>query len=154
MAYKNLNSLDYFPPSAFYFTVKVDGLSSESDSAFLEVSGLEVSIETEEIQEGGVLHPYRVPKKVKYSNTVVLKRGLVVNTNLINWCKEAMQDSFVIKTRDVSISLDSEEGEPLMTWNLKKAYPVKWSVAPFNAQQNAIVIETLELVYQSFTIDK
>ena len=152
MAYKNLNTLDYFPPSAFYFTVKIDGMSAEADSAFLEVSGLEVSIETEEIQEGGVLYPHRVPKKVKYSNAVILKRGFVVNMNLINWCKEAMQNSLVVKPRDISISLDSEDGQPLMTWNLKKAYPVKWSVSPFNGQQNAIVIETLELVYQSFTV--
>jgi phage tail-like protein len=46
----------------------------------------------------------------------------------------------------------NEKSEPLRTWNVTHAIPKKWSVTDLNANENAIVIETLELIYQYFTI--
>ena len=39
-----------------------------------------------------------------------------------------------------------------MTWQVKHAWPKKWSVADLNAESSAIMIETLEIGYQYFTI--
>ena len=37
---------------------------------------------------------------------------------------------------------------------LVKAYPTKWAVSDFVATNNAVVIETLQLFYQYFTVDR
>ncbi|HEY1181029.1 MAG TPA: phage tail protein, partial [Rhodocyclaceae bacterium] len=34
------------------------------------------------------------------------------------------------------------------------AYPTKWSVSDLNSTANAIVVESLQLFYQYFTVDK
>jgi phage tail-like protein len=52
----------------------------------------------------------------------------------------------------VSVKLLNEEHQPLLAWNVVKAYPTKWAVSDFNASNNAVVVETLQLTYQSFTV--
>ena len=44
----------------------------------------------------------------------------------------------------------NEEHEPLATWNFLRAYPVKWSLSDFKAQENALAVESLELAYSRF----
>jgi phage tail-like protein len=46
----------------------------------------------------------------------------------------------------------NEEHEPLITWNVVHAWPVKWSVGDLNAEESKIAIETIELVYNYFNI--
>ena len=42
------------------------------------------------------------------------------------------------------------QGDPLAFWSFEQAWPVKWSVSDFNAQDSTIAIETLELTYTRF----
>lgn len=39
-----------------------------------------------------------------------------------------------------------------MVWNIVGAYPVKWDVSEFNAEENKLAIETVELKYRYYTI--
>ena len=50
----------------------------------------------------------------------------------------------------VMVALLNEEHEPLLAFNFARAYPVKWTVSDFKAQDNAIVVESLELSYDFF----
>jgi phage tail-like protein len=52
------------------------------------------------------------------------------------------------------IKLLNENHEPLITWHLINVYPTKWSVSDFNSSNNAVVVESLQLYYQYFTIVK
>ena len=36
---------------------------------------------------------------------------------------------------------------PLLVWNFRNAWPVKWSVAGLDAQKNSIALETVEFAY-------
>jgi phage tail-like protein len=140
----------YYPPVGFHFSVEFAGSDGNgSDAHFQSVSGLSVTMETEEIAEGGENRfKHKFPVKTKYPN-LVLKRGLVVNSSLVEWCRNAMEN-FEFEVRDLTIKLLNEEHEPLQTWNIVHAFPVKWAVDDFNAQESKLVIETLELSYQYF----
>jgi phage tail-like protein len=61
-------------------------------------------------------------------------------------------EDFDIKPTNITISLLNEEHEPLMTWNVVHAYPLKWSVSEFNAEKSLVAIETIELAYNYFNI--
>lgn len=138
-----------YPPLGFHFKVEFANLNSEFE--FQSVSGLTVELDTEEIAEGGENRfKYRLPVRSRYSK-LVLKRGLLTDSSLIKWCRDAVEE-FDISPADITISLLNEEHEPLMTWNVVNAYPVKWSMGDFNAEQSQIVIETIELVYNYFNI--
>ncbi|MBN2635670.1 MAG: phage tail protein [Prolixibacteraceae bacterium] len=138
-----------YPPLGFHFKVEFANLKSEIE--FQSVSGLTVELDTEDIAEGGENRfKHRLPVRSRYSK-LVLKRGLLTDSSLIKWCREAVED-FNISPTNITISLLNEEHEPLMTWNVVHAYPVKWSMGDFNAEQSQVVIETMELVYNYFNI--
>ncbi|WP_452602804.1 phage tail protein [Pontimicrobium sp. MEBiC06410] len=151
----------YFPPVGFYFSVEFSLGSDENtkDNQFQSVSGLSIDLETEEIAEGGENRfKYKLPVKTKYPN-LVLKRGMIVDSKVIDWCREALEN-YNFEPLDIMVNLLVKEGDittsatakPLRSWNIKNAFPVKWNVSDFNAEENKFVIETLELSYNYFEI--
>lgn len=140
---------NYYPPLGFHFRVEFGNI--EGEFQFQSVSGLSVELETEQIAEGGENRfKHKLPVRTKFPN-LVLKRGVLVNSDLIKWCRKAVEE-YEITPVNITISLLNEEHEPLMTWNVVHAYPVKWAVADFNAEESKIVIETIELAYNYFNI--
>ncbi|MDY8138097.1 phage tail protein [Aquimarina sp. 2201CG5-10] len=140
----------YYPPVGFHFSVEFTGLStSEKDHQFQSVSGLTVDIETEEITEGGENRfKHKIPVRTKYPN-LVLKRGLLVDSKVVDWCKKAVEN-FDFEPINMIVKLLNEKHEPLLSWNIVHAYPIKWSIADFNAEESKVVIETIELVYNYY----
>jgi len=143
-------NLPPFFPAAFSFLVKVDGVNGTYEGSFQDVSGISVKLGTETIKEGGENHfEHRLPNPPKYEN-LVLKRGMVLNSELIKWAQKAVE-RFNITTKTVTISLLDDNAAPLASWSFVNAYPVALKISDFKAQENAIVIETLELSYSYFT---
>jgi phage tail-like protein len=144
----------YYPPVGFHFRVEVLGLPpSANDLRFSEVSGLSVEMATEEVAEGGenrFLQKY--PVRAKYPE-LVLKRGLLVSSQVAEWIRACTED-FAITPRAVDVTLLNDKHKPLLTWHLVNAYPTKWSASDLNATSNAVVVETLQLFYQYFTLDR
>ena len=138
----------YYPPVGFHFKVEF-GITPGSEFEFQSVSGLSVDIETEEFAEGGENRfKHKLPVRTKFPN-LVLKRGLMVDSDLIKWCRSAIED-FDFTPTGITIKLLNEEHQPLKTWNVVHAYPIKWSVSDFNAEENSLAIETIELAYNYF----
>jgi phage tail-like protein len=145
----------YYPPVGFHFLVEVLGLPkpSDADTRFSDVGGLAVELGTEEVAEGGQnQYLQKYPVRAKYPE-LVLKRGLLVDSALVEWIRDAMEH-LRLDPKDVDVKLLNAEHQPLITWHVRKAYPTKWSVSDFAASGNAIVVESLQLFYQSFTVDR
>ena len=124
---------------------------NRNDVRFQTVSGLSVEYDMEEFKEGGENRfTHKLPVRTKYAN-MVLKRGMLAESEVINWCLKAFRDREFAPV-DLNVILMNEKSESLRTWKITHAIPVKWSVSDFNASDNAIVIETLELSYRYFTI--
>jgi phage tail-like protein len=144
---------NYYPPPGFHFKVEVLGLTpNDNDVRFTEVSGLSREIGSDEVAEGGenrFIQKY--PVRAKYPE-LVLKRGLVVNSEVVKWIRQCVED-LDIEPKAIDVTLLNEEHQPLVTWHLVNAYPTKWAVSDLNAANNAVVIETLQFFYQYFTID-
>ena len=145
---------NYYPPVGFHFKVEVPDLSSNGDDVrFTEVSGLSVEMKTEEVPEGGENRfAQKYPGGVRYAE-VILKRGLLIRSDLTDWIEQCI-NNFNIQPKEMFIKLLNENHEPLITWHLINAYPTKWSVSDFNSSSNAVVVESLQLYYQYFTVNK
>jgi len=145
---------NYYPPVGFHFLVEFEGLGSqEKDHEFQSVSGLSVDIETEEIAEGGENRfKHKLPVKTKYPN-LTLKRGMLIDSEVIDWCRDAIEN-FSFKPVNLTVKLLNEEHQPLISWNVVHAFPVKWSVEDFNAEESKLVVESFELTYNYFTLIK
>ncbi len=151
---------EYIPPVGFHFKVEFSGIKTKkNDHQFQSVSGLSIDLETEEVAEGGENRfKHKIPVRTKYPN-LVLKRGMLMDSGVIKWCREALEN-YNFKPIDLTVSLlvkDAKslitgDAKPLQTWNITHAYPVKWNIGDFNAEENKLVIETLELSYNYFKI--
>ena len=144
---------DYRPPVGFHFRVEfLDIQTVADDILFQSVSGLTVTMETESVKEGGENRfEHVMPVRSKYSD-LVLKRGVLVDSGVIAWCRDAME-AFIFEPTTVLVHLLNANREPLITWNVVHAWPKKWTVADLNAEQSSVLIETLELNYNFFTVN-
>jgi phage tail-like protein len=143
----------FYPPTAFYFKVEIDG-EQDMDTSFSEVSGIKSEMELDPYREGGEnAFVYQLPKGVKHPN-LVLKRGVGdKNGLLVNWCMHTLEKGFAeqIITFQVGVKLLNEEGKPLRHWTFEDAFPVKWEIDGFKSTKNEVAIETVELSYTTLT---
>ncbi len=144
----------FTPPVGFHFKVEVQGLQPVADDLrFTEVGGLTIEVATEEMAEGGENRfVQRYPGRAKYGD-LVLKRGLLKKSAVWDWARQCIED-LDVEPQDVDVTLLNEAHEPLMSWHVIGAFPVKWSVSDFNASANAFVVETLTLAYRHFRLRK
>ena len=142
----------YYPPVGFHFKVEFVGIGNDNDMRFQSVSGLTMEYDTESFKEGGENRfEHKLPLRTKYPD-LSLKRGMLTDSKVIEWCLDALQNRD-FKPAQINVMLLNEEHQPLKTWNVYNAWPKKWSVSDFNSQDNSIVIETLELSYNYFTVN-
>ena len=145
----------YTPPVGFHFRVEVLGLDAQKsdDLRFVEVGGLSVESASEEVPEGGENRfTQRYPGRMKYGD-LVHKRGLLSASSVGEWARKAIDD-LDIEPRDVDVTLLDAEHNPLVTWHVVGAYPVKWALSELNATANAFVVETLTLAYRHFRVER
>lgn len=141
----------YYPPLGFYYSVVFSISPNRNDVRFQSVSGLSVDYEMEEYKEGGENRfVHKLPVRTKYTN-LTLKRGLLLDSVVTQWCMAAFTLRKFIPA-DLVIILMNENGVPLRTWNVVHAIPVKWQISDLNADKNEIVLETLELSYRYFVM--
>ena len=137
---------DYYPPVGFSFTVALAGVPT-SEAGFAEVSGLSTEWDIEDVPEGGVPTPHQVPRRVKVG-PVVLSRGIMLAPSpFFTWCQSVMEYPLArrISPKDLTVSLLDERGQPLIAWNVVRAWPVRWQVEPFRADVSEVAMERLEL---------
>ncbi len=143
--------IDYYPPLGFYYKVEFGISSDKNDVRFQSVSGLSVEYDYESFKEGGENRfEHKLPVRTKYAD-LVLKRGMLTDSKVLNWFLDAFRDR-KFEPADVNVILMNEKSEPLRTWKIAHAIPKKWLVSDLNANESAVVIETLELTYRYFTI--
>lgn len=122
---------------------------------FMEVNGLEVSIETEDIQEGGQNgFVHKLPGRMSWPN-ITLKRGFTKQDNLLSWLREASGEQFSanknkLDRRTAAITLMSGSGQRLRSWDFDGAFPVKWSGPSFTAGSGEAAAESLEIAHHGF----
>lgn len=141
------------PPTAFYFNVHFVGPLPIQDMAFLEVSGLTMELETQEIDVGGG-NKRLFPVRQKHGN-MVCKRPLnpVELSPLSLWTGLTLMGGVdePIVTCDVMITLLGPYGEPQCGWYINGAYPVKWDIAGFDSKKNDVAMESIEFAYNMVT---
>ena len=120
------------------------------DAGFSECSGLEASMQVEELREGGrndaVL---RFPGHITHPN-LKLRRGLATSTDLWKWHELYLRGRG--KRRDGVIELLDDTGATVLTWRFRRGLPVRWSSSPYHAYQSALAIEELEIAHEGLFV--
>ncbi|HOV10200.1 MAG TPA: phage tail protein [Bacteroidales bacterium] len=138
-----------YPLVGFHFKVTFLELgAAEIDSRFHEVSGLSAELTVEELAEGGENRfTYKLPVKAKFPN-LVLKRALSpLPSVLVKWAEDAIYN-LEFWPCTVLVSLLNDMHLPVKNWIFYSAYPVKIQASDLKAQDNSVMVETLELAYK------
>ncbi|MCP4996252.1 MAG: phage tail protein [Gammaproteobacteria bacterium] len=120
---------------------------------FSEVSGLGAEVQFTEYREGADPHgsTRKLPGLKKYGN-IILKRGIASGDNdFYEWFQTLTV--FSVERRDITLSLLNEEHEPVVTWKIIRAFPVKIEGPVMNAKNGEVAIETLELTHEGLVIE-
>lgn len=78
--------------------------------------------------------------------TVVLRRALSGSRELFDWRRKVAGGRDDRRTVTIQL-LASAGGEPVVSWRLEGARPVRWSGPSLDAAGNEIAMEELELAY-------
>ena len=138
------------------FICEIDGVPI---GMFTEVSGLEVTMQTAEIPEGGVNdHVHKLPGRTTWPN-IVLRRGVTQSDALFQWMKRVGQgvdphaprsNTYVVRPAVGAISLTSVTGVRLRSWMFMDAIPVRWSGPRFASTSSEMPQEELEIAHSGF----
>ena len=134
-----------YPLAAYNFRVAV----GESVMSFTEVSGLVREYETLTYKhglsfwEGESIVKFRYDKYVQ----VTMKKGVVAGaTRVHDWLES-------VDKKSLSVSLCDEQGQAVVTWQIKKAIIVKLEAPSLQASGNEAAIETLTLMASGISVE-
>ncbi|HAP62324.1 MAG TPA: phage tail protein [Cytophagales bacterium] len=118
---------------------------------FMEVSGFSFEHDVIEYVHGAMAEsvPMKSPGKPKYGE-ITLKRGIFRNdAEAMDWFNDIKIDEDA--RRDITITMLNEKLEPVMIWEVRKAWVKKLDSVTLKADSSEAAIETLELCNEGYT---
>jgi phage tail-like protein len=141
-----LDPLNYVSTNRFY--IEID---SQLTAAFSECSGLEVQVEKEVFQEGGLNHQQRIFLKHTTFGDLTLKRGITNDPDFWDWIQESLMGGGG-RRRHINILVFNQAGETMQVWRLLGAVPIAWKTPALNADSSNLALEELVLAYEGLDV--
>jgi phage tail-like protein len=140
-----------YPMPKFHFSVE---WAPGTKIGFTEVTGLTMESDVIEYREGSSreFHKIKQPGLQKLSN-ITLKRGTFQGDKEFHEWMETISMNTVSR-RDVTIKLLNEKHEPVFTWQVLNAWPVKVQSSDLKADGNEVAIETMEIAHEGIKVTK
>jgi phage tail-like protein len=130
------------PFSSFNFIVDIQGIRA----GFSEVGGLTTETDVIEYREGNEdITVRKIPGKRKQSN-INFKRGYTATDDVWKWRETVINGK--TERRSGTIQLLNEARQPVIVWRFFEGWPTKLSGPAFNAKNNDIAIEELEIAVE------
>jgi phage tail-like protein len=122
-----------------------------TEAGFSECSGLTMETDPVEYRNGNEdITVRKLPGLKKFGN-ITFKRGFTKDGKLWEWRKKVL-DGKTERTSG-SITLLNEAREASVRWTFTEAWPRKLDGPTFNAKNNEVAIETLEIVVEGLTVE-
>jgi phage tail-like protein len=138
-----LDSTSALAPSA---PPPLAGILDTAAAGFSECSGLDLTIQPEEYNEGGNNGgTLKFPSRATWSN-LTLKRGVTGNSDLWDWHYGFVEGRG--KRRDGVVLLLDEARAPVQAWYFRRGLPVKYTGPGLSAGQNNVAIESIEIAHE------
>jgi hypothetical protein len=85
-------------------------------------------------------------------NTLILKRGICGALDLYTWWDKA-RNGKAPRRKSMKIQLLSQDQQRVvLTWTFHQVRPVALSYSPLRAQENEVVMETIEFAFEGFEL--
>jgi phage tail-like protein len=114
------------------------GMGSENEVVEYKASGT----------QGKMVHR-KVPGRMKWNN-IVLKRGITDAMDMWDWRGQVEQGKVEDARKNGSITMHNQNGDAVARWDFVSAWPSKITGPTYNATNNEIGIEEMELVHEGY----
>lgn len=133
---------DYMP--VYRFAVRLGG-SSYEEVCFSKISGIESTMEYEEINEGGYnSSPHLVAVPHKKHSPLVLEKGAAPKDSWINRIKPGMKLGTWLEV----VLLDTKGKETDRRFSIQDGLITKWEISGLDAMGNEVLVERLEIMHE------
>ena len=136
-------SSDYL--SGSFFEVALIGPGAAIMGRFTAVSGLNMEIDYDVYNEGGLNYP-RFFFKANKPQVLVLEQGVVTTMDSVSLLMAMSSSGMSIPLAGTVILMDSF-GKPQRTWTIVGAYLQKYVGPDLNSNQPALAVSRIELIY-------
>lgn len=132
------------------FLVEISGLIV---AGFKSVSGLEVTTETKEVWQGGQNDgPRTIPVKSK-AGPLVFSQGVFDMDQMWTWYQTVINanppiSTFERRSGTIYLLYRASLPVPVMYWNFKDAFPIKWTGPSFDAASSAVAGTAVTLAHE------
>lgn len=137
------------PALSLRFAVDLDGLDR---CYFTACEGLGAHYEVETYAEGGNMgFTHQLPIRLNYSN-VKLSRPVDRDSGRVAAWFTGIQHK--LKRVSAAITVFDGNGQPVATWKLTGAWPIRYTGPQLRADGTGVAIEILELSHQGFEVKR
>lgn len=146
------NPLGGEPPTANRFLFEVDGVEI---GVFSEVTGLEVTVATVEIREGGQNgFAHQVPGRMTWPH-LVFRRGITQSDALFAWLSKSSGEGYAGNDNKLTrstgaVTAVTQTGQRLRSWEFQDVFAVRWKGPDFQVGSSSPLEEELEVAHHGF----
>lgn len=158
MAQFTVNTHRFDPYKNFKFQVLWDGVVVAGIS---KVSALKRTTEVVKHREGGDPSSSRKsPGRTEYE-PLTLERGITHDLGFVRWVNKVHlvgaglegEVSLADFRKDLVLHVLNEAGQVALAYRIYRAWPSEYQLSDFDANANAVAIETLKLEFEGFELD-
>ena len=139
-------------PIANRFLFELDGVEL---GVFKEVSGLNVTVQVDEIREGGQNgFVHQVPGRMTWPN-LTFRRGVTNSNALFEWFQKTSGEGFASNSNTLTrstgaVTVIDPVGTRLRSWEFIDVFPVRWKGPDFSVESTDPLEEELEVTHHGF----
>ncbi len=129
-------------------------------AVFTEVILPTITMETEDVKEGGqnkFIH--KLPGRIN-AGTVKFKHGIAIVDMMMKWYVDVIEKQKYGKATDELIVVQLTPSPlpiplpfPLRIWVFHDAYPIKWTGPQLQSSQSAAIVEEFEFAHSGITVE-
>jgi phage tail-like protein len=126
----------------FNFLVEIEGVSQ---GPVLSVSGLTVRTDVIRFKDGKDIVVRQRPGR-SHTDNIVIQRGYTNGDELFNWYNAVRNGR--IERKAGSVIIAGDDGSEISRFNFFEAWPCRWSLLPLDGEDNATLVEEIEMTVE------
>ena len=124
------------------FKIEIEGVTQ---GAFAACDGLEARVDVVDFSDGDNLTARKRPGRTRFAN-IVLRRGMVNNTELWNWFEAVTAGQ--IQRKAGSVIVCGDDGNELFRYNFFEGWPCRWKSLELDADKPGTLVEEIEIAVE------
>lgn len=124
------------------FKIEIEGVTQ---GAFAACDGLEARVDVVDFSDGDNLTARKRPGRTRFAN-IVLRRGMVNNTELWNWFE--VVTAGLIQRKAGSVIVCGDDGNEIFRYNFFEGWPCRWKSLELDADKPGTLVEEIEIAVE------